>query len=234
MVLTAPVVRLGNRLSTAVSPPGAGRDPGVGASLLLGAATGLLWAPCAGPVLGLILTGAALQGANVRTSLLLMAFAAGVVTPWRSPFSLAAGIQHHEANAWRRSEWIRRGLGVAVLAAVAAIALGVDTGFLTRVSLASTSAVEQRLIDWIQPADAMSPPAGTMTGGAGMADAMAGSPAMAGGSAMNAGGAMTGAPAMSDGTALTSGAMMSAKERSHRATRHRTGGCHLCPALLNG
>ncbi len=31
-------------------------------SLLLGVATGLLWAPCAGPVLGLILTGAALEG----------------------------------------------------------------------------------------------------------------------------------------------------------------------------
>ena len=31
-------------------------------SLLLGVATGLLWAPCAGPVLGLILTGAALAG----------------------------------------------------------------------------------------------------------------------------------------------------------------------------
>ena len=44
-------------------------------------------------------------------------------------------------------EWIRRGLGVAVLAGVAAIALGLDTGFLTRVSLASTSSVEQALID---------------------------------------------------------------------------------------
>jgi len=40
-----------------------------------------------------------------------------------------------------------RGLGVAVLAGVAAIALGLDTGFLTRVSLASTSSVEQALID---------------------------------------------------------------------------------------
>ena len=29
-------------------------------------------------------------------------------------------------------EWIRRGLGVAVLVGVAAIALGLDTGFLTR------------------------------------------------------------------------------------------------------
>ena len=46
----------------------------------LGVATGLLWAPCAGPLLGLILTGAALQGANVGTSLLLLAYAAGAAT----------------------------------------------------------------------------------------------------------------------------------------------------------
>ena len=48
-------------------------------------------------------------------------------------------------------EWIRRGLGVAVLAGVAAIALGLDTGLLTRVSLAGTSSVEQALIDKILP-----------------------------------------------------------------------------------
>src|SRR5262249_38975679 len=47
-------------------------------------------------------------------------------------------------------DWIRRGLGVAVLAAVAAIALGLDTGFLTRVSLASTASLEQGLLDKAQ------------------------------------------------------------------------------------
>ena len=35
----------------------------------------------------------------------------------------------------------------AVLAAVAAIALGLDTGLLTRLSLASTAALEERLMD---------------------------------------------------------------------------------------
>ncbi len=44
-------------------------------------------------------------------------------------------------------EWVRRGLGVAVLAGVAAIALGLDTGLLTRVSLASTTSLEQNLLD---------------------------------------------------------------------------------------
>ena len=43
-------------------------------------ATGLLWAPCAGPILGLVLTGAALRGASVGTTLLLVAYAAGAAT----------------------------------------------------------------------------------------------------------------------------------------------------------
>ena len=38
------------------------RESSVASSLVLGGATGLLWAPCAGPMLGLILTGAALNG----------------------------------------------------------------------------------------------------------------------------------------------------------------------------
>jgi thiol-disulfide isomerase/thioredoxin len=44
-------------------------------------------------------------------------------------------------------EWIRRGLGIAVLAGVVAIASGLDTGLLAQVSLASTNGVEQALID---------------------------------------------------------------------------------------
>ena len=63
-----PLVRLGDRLATRSD-----KNSGVGSSLLLGAATGLLWAPCAGPILGLILTGAALGGASTQTALLLFA-----------------------------------------------------------------------------------------------------------------------------------------------------------------
>jgi cytochrome c biogenesis protein CcdA/thiol-disulfide isomerase/thioredoxin len=148
--LTRPLVSLGGRLSES-----ADRDEnagGVWPSLLLGIATGLLWAPCAGPVLGLILTGAALQGANVRTTLLLLAYAAGAATS----LALALLVGGKVFAAMKRSlgagEWIRRGLGVAVLAAVVAIFFGVDTGFLTQVSLANTGALEQRLVDRFHPA----------------------------------------------------------------------------------
>ncbi len=85
-------------------------------------------------MLGLILTGAALQGANVQTTLLLLAYAAGAATS----LALALLVGGRVFAAMKRSlgagEWVRRGLGVAVLVAVVAIALGLDTGFLTQVS----------------------------------------------------------------------------------------------------
>ena len=150
--LMAPLVNLGAKLSNSAQrdtdTPGSHVLP----SFVLGIATGLLWAPCAGPVLGLILTGAALKGASVGTTLLLLAYAAGAATS----LALALAVGGRLFAAMKRSlgvgEWIRRGLGVAVLIAVVAIAFGFDTGFLTRVSLSGTASLEQSLIDRISPA----------------------------------------------------------------------------------
>lgn len=146
-ILTRPLVALGNRLSGE-----AGTGSGIGASFLLGIATGLLWAPCAGPILGLVLTGAAISGASVQTTLLLLAYAAGAATSLA--LALLAGGRLFAAmkQSLGAGEWVRRALGVLVLAGVAAIAFGLDTGFLTRVSLASTSRFEQGLVDKFLPA----------------------------------------------------------------------------------
>src|SRR4029077_17680086 len=114
-------------------------------------ATGLLWAPCAGPILGLVLTGAALQGANSQTSLLLLAYAAGAATSLALALLIGGRVFAALKQSLGVGEWIRRGLGVAGLLAVAAIALGLDTGFLTRVSLASTAPLEQELLDTLHP-----------------------------------------------------------------------------------
>jgi cytochrome c biogenesis protein CcdA/thiol-disulfide isomerase/thioredoxin len=145
--LTAPLVTLGAKLSNSASDPSGSTQSHVGSSLLLGVATGLLWAPCAGPILGLILTGAALQGASVGTSLLLAAYAAGAATS----LALALLVGGKLFAAMKRSlgvgEWVRRGLGALVLVAVGAIALGLDTGILTQVSLAGTNRIEQGLLD---------------------------------------------------------------------------------------
>lgn len=145
-LFTRPAVALGSRLSQRV----AGQQPSVGPSLLLGVATGLLWAPCAGPILGLVLTGAALHGANVETTLLLAAYAAGAATS----LALAVLVGGRVFAAMKRSlglgERLRQGLGIAVLAGVAAIALGLDTGQLARLSYASTAALEQSLLDRVR------------------------------------------------------------------------------------
>ena len=175
--LTRPVVALGNRLSQVADQSG---KSSVLASLLLGVATGLLWAPCAGPILGLILTGAALQGASLKTSFLLLAYAAGAATSLALALLAGGRIFAAMKRFLGAGEWIRGGLGAAVLAGVAAIALGFDTGFLTRVSLGNTAALEQGLVDKLrqsspqpQTSVVMDGPA-MMNGGPGMM--MAGKP----------------------------------------------------------
>jgi cytochrome c biogenesis protein CcdA/thiol-disulfide isomerase/thioredoxin len=159
--LTRPFVAAGARLSESA---GSG-ERSVWPSFLLGVATGLLWAPCAGPILGLILTGAALNGASVQTTLLLLAYAAGAATSLAVALLLGGRVFAAMKRSLGAGEWIRKGLGVAVLASVVAIAMGVDTGFLTRVSLGSTAGLEQNLIDRFgrQPAGG-GPMSMTMTG----------------------------------------------------------------------
>jgi cytochrome c biogenesis protein CcdA/thiol-disulfide isomerase/thioredoxin len=171
--LTKPLVALGDKLSNKAHADG--ESSGARSSLLLGVATGLLWAPCAGPVLGLVLTGAALNGASVGTTLLLLAYAAGAATS----LGLALLVGGKVFSAMKRSlgagEWVRRGLGAAMLAGVAAIATGLDTGLLTQVSTIATAGVEQKLIDTLTPRQQPEAPAG----GAMMArTAMAAGPAM--------------------------------------------------------
>jgi cytochrome c biogenesis protein CcdA len=147
--LTRPLVALGNRLTESA---GDSAGESIGASLLLGVATGLLWSPCAGPILGLILTGAALRGASANTTLLLLAYAAGAATSLAAALLLGGRVFAAMKNSLGAGEWIRRGLGVAVLLGVVAIAFGLDTGILSRLSLAGTAGIEQMLVDTTRPA----------------------------------------------------------------------------------
>ena len=186
--ISRPFVALGNRF---IPAPEAGTGNGVVSSFVLGIATGFLWAPCAGPILGLILTGAVINGPSAQTTVLLFAYALGAM----ASLAIATVIGGRVFIAMKRSlgvgEWLRRGLGVAVLAAVVVIAFGWDTGVLTRLSTANTNRIEQSLVNLIQPEEEPS-----------AASAAAASGAVTGG-AMT-GGAMTGG-------AMTGGAMMSNK-----------------------
>ena len=143
-----PLVAVGARLSQ--STEGAGQETLL-APLVLGIATGFLWAPCAGPVLGLILTGAALKGANFGTALLLLAYAAGAATSLALALLVGGRVFAVMKKSIGAGEWVRRGLGATVLVAVVAIALGADTGFLTNISIGGTTSLEQGLLDKLRP-----------------------------------------------------------------------------------
>ena len=167
--MTRPVVALGARLSRSAEQTATEGGSSILPSLLLGVATGLLWAPCAGPLLGLILTGAALRGASMQTSLLLTAYAAGTATSLALALLAGGRIFAAMKRSLGIGEWVRRGLGAAILIAVAAIALGLDTGFLTRVSLANTASLEQGLLDkFHSEADTQPQPSVIMSGGPAM------------------------------------------------------------------
>jgi cytochrome c biogenesis protein CcdA/thiol-disulfide isomerase/thioredoxin len=139
--LTRPLVRAGAKIQG-----GPTSEVSVGKSFVLGISTGLLWAPCAGPILGLILTGAAIQGPGARSSLLLLFYALGAATSLG--IALLAGKKVF--TAMKRSlffdVWIRRVLGAAVIAGAIAIALGWDTGLLTKFSFVNTAKAEEHLI----------------------------------------------------------------------------------------
>ncbi|MGY4177737.1 cytochrome c biogenesis protein CcdA/thiol-disulfide isomerase/thioredoxin [Bradyrhizobium sp. USDA 4518] len=143
-----PLVRLGARMSGSADKPG---GDGIIAPCVLGIASGLLWAPCAGPILGLILTGAALQGTNARTAALLLAYAAGAATSLGLALLAGGRVFATMKRLVGAGEWIRRFAGLAVLAAVAAILLGLDTGILTKLSVGTTAVLEQALLDQLHP-----------------------------------------------------------------------------------
>lgn len=143
--LTRRLVALGSRLTEKASAEQQSGG-GVWPSFLLGVATGLLWAPCAGPILGLILTGAALQGASVGTTFLLAAYAAGAATSLALALLIGGKVFQTMKRSLGVGEWVRKGLGVLVLIGVAAIALGLDTGLLTRLSSGGTNRIEQSLL----------------------------------------------------------------------------------------
>jgi cytochrome c biogenesis protein CcdA/thiol-disulfide isomerase/thioredoxin len=145
-LLSRPLVRAGAQLQD--GPPA---QSSISKSFVLGISTGLLWAPCAGPILGLILTGAAIQGPGTRSSFLLLSFALGAATS----LGIALFAGNKVFSALKRSlsfeVWIRRGLGVAVILGVAAIALGWDTNLLTKFSFVNTSKAETNLINALSP-----------------------------------------------------------------------------------
>lgn len=148
-----PLVRAGERLARIeVGKPWL-------ASALLGVATGLIWSPCAGPILGLILSTAALVGPNAHTSLLLLSYAAGAgVALW---LALRMGTR---TLAALKARWVpgpsgRRVAGAAMMAGVLAVATGLDTRVLANISGQVGAGLEAHLLQRAMSAAVAAEPA---------------------------------------------------------------------------
>jgi cytochrome c biogenesis protein CcdA/thiol-disulfide isomerase/thioredoxin len=140
--LTRPFVMLGNRLD-----PDARKKAGPMGAIMLGVATGLLWAPCAGPILGVILSGAMLQGANAQTSVLLLAYGAGSALSLATLIFTGRGLVNRLKPSIPFTGWLRRGAGVAVLATAVVIATGFDKTLLANTSSQGLASVEKSLLE---------------------------------------------------------------------------------------
>jgi cytochrome c biogenesis protein CcdA/thiol-disulfide isomerase/thioredoxin len=121
LLVERPLARLGRR------PSG-----DLGGGLLLGAALGLVFVPCAGPVLATVTVVAASRELGVDIVALTLAYALGAAVPMllvAAGGRWAAGMQAVRAHG----VGIRRGLGVVVGLTALAIALGADSRFQTAV-----------------------------------------------------------------------------------------------------
>jgi cytochrome c biogenesis protein CcdA/thiol-disulfide isomerase/thioredoxin len=121
VVLERPLARLGRR------PSG-----DLGGGLLLGAALGLVFVPCAGPVLAAVTVVAASRDLGGDVVALTLAYALGAAVPMllvAAGGRWAAGMQVVRAHGLG----VRRALGAVVAVTALAIALGVDSRFQTAV-----------------------------------------------------------------------------------------------------
>jgi cytochrome c biogenesis protein CcdA/thiol-disulfide isomerase/thioredoxin len=138
---TRPFVRVGSGLDRRGV-----RRGGIAGNVAIGAAIGLLWAPCAGPILGLLVAGAALGAARAHSSVLFTVFAAGAATSL-ALVTLTSGRVLKQARRYAGADrWVRRGLGVAALAGTLVIATGWDSALYAKGGILESAGAENLLI----------------------------------------------------------------------------------------
>ncbi len=141
-LVSRPVVAMGNQLNSASN-----RNSGLLAALLAGLATGLLWSPCAGPVLGAILSLAVVAKNPLSVSLLLGAYGSGAAVMLGligfAGRSLVTRLRPGLAFTTR----LRQGAGALMLASVALIGSGSVS--LLQSAPAFAQNLEQRMSQWM-------------------------------------------------------------------------------------
>lgn len=119
---------------------------GVVGNVAVGASIGLLWAPCAGPILGLVVAGAALGTTRVNSALLFTVFAMGAATSL-ALVALTSGRVLQQLRRYAGADrWVRRGLGIIALAGTLVIATGWDSALYAKGGILESAGAENLLI----------------------------------------------------------------------------------------
>ncbi len=155
IALTNPFARTGSSIDAIAR---ATRKP-VG-SLLSGAAIGLLWAPCAGPILALVIVGGRVAGTTAATFVLLALFGLGASTALAAVLLAGQRFTRLLHRSLSMDRIVRRSLGVAALLGVAFIASGWDRKLLARGNFIQTAAAEEILVRRLATSRAVRPTLG--------------------------------------------------------------------------
>jgi cytochrome c biogenesis protein CcdA/thiol-disulfide isomerase/thioredoxin len=126
-----------------------GPEPGRLNALLIGGSLGLIWAPCAGPILGIIITLATVQGSFAHTLLLMGGYSLGAAVPM---LLIGYGGQTVSRRMQRFRAWgpvSHKLLGALTLAAVVGLFFNLDTWLLSRLpgQLFVTNQIENQLVE---------------------------------------------------------------------------------------
>ncbi len=122
--LSAKIQPMLAKLGTSVSGSSAIKTDAL-SGLAVGASLGLVWTPCAGPILATIITLAARTSDYVTTALLFFAYAVGAALPM---LAIAYGSRHLQEKLRSAGRWqsiLNKTFGLLIMAA----AIGILTGY---------------------------------------------------------------------------------------------------------
>ncbi|MGQ0683069.1 cytochrome c biogenesis CcdA family protein [Bradyrhizobium sp.] len=128
MLWPAPFERLAGRLG-GFGGVGAASDPGLFGGFVLGATLGLVWTPCAGPVLGSILTVIATSKDTAWASTLLVTYAIGAAIPMLAIAYGGQAVTTRVRSLARIAPQLQQGFGAVVIGFAALSYFQYDTLF---------------------------------------------------------------------------------------------------------
>lgn len=138
--LTQGAASFGNELA-------ATRGEGLVSGMLIGSLIGLVWTPCAGPILAAVLVQVIRQHSDFAGDMVILAFGLGAGVPMLITALAGRKIMSRLGFFARHAEAVRRAFGVVILLSVAYIAAGFDvqTLLVSRSKVAETPLAELKL-----------------------------------------------------------------------------------------